>query len=162
VWGCQSAWELCWFIPRVAQGIPHEGWCSRVGLLNVFQAGLEPVSGGKWTFLFSQCNTAWRSFVRARGSGCRSFDFSWCFISAKCGSSVSARFFYLQSSCCLLLYPSHYLGSLNTILINFYLVLKSLLKYSKEREFNRNICQRERGIVIFIWTYVYCIVVNIK
>jgi hypothetical protein len=42
--------------------------------------------------LFSQCNMAWRSFPQARGSGCKSFDSSCCFISAKCGSSVSARF----------------------------------------------------------------------
>jgi hypothetical protein len=42
--------------------------------------------------LFSQCNVAWRSFPQARGSGCRSFDSPWCFISTKCGSRVSARF----------------------------------------------------------------------
>jgi hypothetical protein len=42
--------------------------------------------------LFSQCNVAWRSFLWARGSDCQSFDSPWCFISSKCGSSVSARF----------------------------------------------------------------------
>jgi hypothetical protein len=42
--------------------------------------------------LFSQCNVAWRSFPQARHSGCLSFDFPCCFISLKCGSSVSARF----------------------------------------------------------------------
>jgi hypothetical protein len=42
--------------------------------------------------LFSQCNVARRSFPWARGSGCRSFDSPWCFISVKCGSSISARF----------------------------------------------------------------------
>jgi hypothetical protein len=42
--------------------------------------------------LFSQCNMVWRSFLRARGSGCQSFDSPWCFISAKCGSTISARF----------------------------------------------------------------------
>jgi hypothetical protein len=42
--------------------------------------------------LFSQCNVVWRSFVWAGGSGCWSFGFPWCFISAKCGSRVSARF----------------------------------------------------------------------
>jgi hypothetical protein len=41
---------------------------------------------------FFQCNVAWRSFPLARGSGCQSFDSSWCFISTKCGSSVSAIF----------------------------------------------------------------------
>jgi hypothetical protein len=42
--------------------------------------------------LLSQCNVAWRSFPRTGGSGCRSFDSPCCFISAKCGSSVSTRF----------------------------------------------------------------------
>jgi hypothetical protein len=41
--------------------------------------------------LFSQCSVAWRSFLWARGSGCRSFD-PWGFISIKCGSSISVRF----------------------------------------------------------------------
>jgi hypothetical protein len=42
--------------------------------------------------LFSQCNMAWRSFLQDRGAGCWLFDSPWCFISAKSGSSVSARF----------------------------------------------------------------------
>jgi hypothetical protein len=42
------------------------------------------VSGGMGTFLFSQCNMAWRSFVQAVGLGCRSFACSWWFFSAKC------------------------------------------------------------------------------
>jgi hypothetical protein len=42
--------------------------------------------------LFSQCNMAWRSFLWTGGSGCQNFDSPWCFISVKCGSSVSARF----------------------------------------------------------------------
>jgi hypothetical protein len=41
---------------------------------------------------FLSVNVTWRSSVRARGSGCRSFDSSLCFFSVKCGSSVSARF----------------------------------------------------------------------
>jgi hypothetical protein len=41
--------------------------------------------------LFSQCNVAWRSFPCARGLGCQSFDSPRGFISAKHGSSVSAR-----------------------------------------------------------------------
>jgi hypothetical protein len=83
---------LCWFIP---------GWlweyhmlliCSPVGLPDVSQADLELVSGSMGALLFSQCNVAWRSFVCARGSGYQSFDSSWCFLSAKGGSSVSAKF----------------------------------------------------------------------
>jgi hypothetical protein len=34
----------------------------------------------------------WRSFVRAGGSWCQSFDSSWWFFSAKCSSSISAKF----------------------------------------------------------------------
>jgi hypothetical protein len=66
--------------------------CSPVGLLDVSQAGLELVSGGAGALLFSQCNVAWRSFVQAGGSGCRSFASSWFFFSAKCGSSISVKF----------------------------------------------------------------------
>jgi hypothetical protein len=40
-----------------------------------------------------QCNVAW-SFVQAGGLGRRSFDSSWCFFSATCGSSFSARFLF--------------------------------------------------------------------
>jgi hypothetical protein len=61
-------------------------------LVCISQAGLEPVSGGAGDLLVSQCNVVWRSPVRARGSGCPSFAYSWWFFSAKCGSSISARF----------------------------------------------------------------------
>jgi hypothetical protein len=62
-------------------------------LVHVSQAGLElAVSDSMEALLFSQCNVAWRSPVRAGGLGCLSFAFSCCFFSAKYGSSVSARF----------------------------------------------------------------------
>jgi hypothetical protein len=83
---------LCWFIPGVGGGISRDNWCSPVSLLNVSQAGLELTSGGTGALLFSQCTVVWGSFVWAMGSGCQSFDSFWCFISAKCGSSVSAGF----------------------------------------------------------------------
>jgi hypothetical protein len=54
------------------------------GLLNVLQAGLEPVvaAGAVVTALkFSQCNMLWESFPQARDSGCQRFDSGWCFIS---------------------------------------------------------------------------------
>jgi hypothetical protein len=47
--------------------------------------------------LVSQSNMAWRSFMQAGGSGCQSFAYSWCFFSAKCGCSVSVRFFIYRS-----------------------------------------------------------------
>jgi hypothetical protein len=61
-------------------------------LVRVFQADLELVSRGAGLLLFSQCNVAWRSFVQAGGLWCWSFASSWRFFSAKCGSSISARF----------------------------------------------------------------------
>jgi hypothetical protein len=63
-------------------------------LVCISHAGLEPVSGSLGALLFSQCSMAWRSCVQVGGSGCQSFDSSWCFFSAKCGSSVSASFFF--------------------------------------------------------------------
>jgi hypothetical protein len=70
----------------------HDICCSSVGLLNVSQAGLELASDSTGALLFSQCHMVWRSFVWA------SF---WCFISAKYGSSISARF---------LIYGDHVVG----------------------------------------------------
>jgi hypothetical protein len=61
------------------------------GMLNVSHAGLESASGGTGALLFSQCNVVW-SLEWAMGSECWSFDSSWCFISNKCDSRVSARF----------------------------------------------------------------------
>jgi hypothetical protein len=42
--------------------------------------------------LFSRCNVVWRSLPQASGSECWSFDSTRCFISAKCGFSISAMF----------------------------------------------------------------------
>jgi hypothetical protein len=89
--------RVCWLIPGMAGGIPCDAWCSPVGLPNVSQAGLKPASSGAAALLFSQYNVVWRSFLWARGSGCQSFDSSWCFISAKCGSNVSEKFWSLRA-----------------------------------------------------------------
>jgi hypothetical protein len=48
-------------------------------LVCISQAGLEPVSVGTGALLVSQCNMAWRSFVRAGGLRCRGFSSSWWF-----------------------------------------------------------------------------------
>jgi hypothetical protein len=104
---------LCWFIPGVGVGVLCDACCSPVGLPNVSQAGLELASGDVGALLFSQCSMAWRSFVWAGGSGCQSFDSSWCFFSAKCGSSISAKFLiYRVHAICFctlvaILDPSH-------------------------------------------------------
>jgi hypothetical protein len=59
------------------------------GLSNVSQAGLEPVAVA--ALKFSQCNVLWGSFLQVRSSGCWRFVSGWCFISTKCGSSISRR-----------------------------------------------------------------------
>jgi hypothetical protein len=82
--GCFAGWGglVC---PGGYAGLT-QGWlweyhvmliCSPVGLLDISQAGLEPVSGGAGALLFSQSNVAWRGFVWAGVSGCRSFDSFW-------------------------------------------------------------------------------------
>jgi hypothetical protein len=88
---------LCWFIPGVARGKPRYTWCSPVlsaeclpSRFGVSSDSGNCGSGGSPPF--SQCNVVWRSFLWARHSGCWSLDSPWCFISAKCASSVSARF----------------------------------------------------------------------
>jgi hypothetical protein len=93
----QGLWLVCLegyagFSQAWLRGIPHDTWCSPVGLPNVSQAVLEPVSGGVGALLFSQCNMAWRSFPRASRSGYWRFDSSWCSISTKCSSSISGIF----------------------------------------------------------------------
>jgi hypothetical protein len=42
--------------------------------------------------LLSQYNVVWIRFLQATCSGYQSFDSPWCFISAECGTGVSARF----------------------------------------------------------------------
>jgi hypothetical protein len=73
-------------LPRGYAGL-SQGWLGEYhvmlgahlfGLPNVSQAGLELTVAA--AHLFSQCNVVWRSFVWARGSGCKSFDSPWCFI----------------------------------------------------------------------------------
>jgi hypothetical protein len=66
--------------------------CSLVGLLDVCQASLEVASHNLEALLFPQFNVAWRNFVQARSSVCWIPHCSWWFLSAKCGSSVSAKF----------------------------------------------------------------------
>jgi hypothetical protein len=83
-----------WFVLGVARRKLLDTWCSPVGLPNVSQAGWNQCPEAA-ALLFSQCNVAWRSFPWARDSGCQSFDFPCCFISAKCGSSVSERYWSL-------------------------------------------------------------------
>jgi hypothetical protein len=97
---CVSVWGggvslssgLGWLVPGVAVGIPCALICSPVGLMDVSQAGLEPVSGGAGALLFFRCNMVQRSFVQPGGSGCCSPESSLCFFSAKCGPSISAMF----------------------------------------------------------------------
>jgi hypothetical protein len=93
----------------------YQGWlwkyhmvliCSPVGLhlLSRFGAGI-------WwhrSLLVSHCNVTWRNPVWARGSGCQSFDSSLWFFSAKCGSSILAKFLVHRAHSA----SSHHFGSL--------------------------------------------------
>jgi hypothetical protein len=95
LWGCGVSLPrgLCWFIPRVAVGILCDAWCSPVWsgecLPCRFGAG---VSWLQQHSCFLSVTWHCRRILWARGSGCQGFDSPWCFISAKCGSSISARF----------------------------------------------------------------------
>jgi hypothetical protein len=87
--GGQSAQGLCWCIPGVAGGILCDAWCSPDGMPNVSQAGLELVSDG--TGASCLLSVTWHSEA-LYGLAVQSFDSSWCFFSARCGSSISAKF----------------------------------------------------------------------
>jgi hypothetical protein len=84
---------LCWFYPNGGRG--NSVWClaltclvSQMSCRQVWSQSLVAVGA----LLFSQWNIMWRSYSQARGSGCRSFVSHLCFISTKCGSSISAKF----------------------------------------------------------------------
>jgi hypothetical protein len=81
-WG-KTTWCLV-FTCLVCQMSPKQVWSRPLAAVPVH--------------LFSQCNVVWRSFLRDRGSGSQSFDSPWCFISAKFGSSISARFLIHRAS----------------------------------------------------------------
>jgi hypothetical protein len=73
-------------------------------LVCVSQAGLELVSGSIGALLFSQCNVAWRSFVQSGVRGVGVLLLLCGFFSAKCASSISARFLiYGAHTVCFLL-----------------------------------------------------------
>jgi hypothetical protein len=93
VGGGQSAQGIMLVYPRGGWG--STTWCLvlihlvyRMSPKHVWSQQLTAVAA----HLFSHCNVVWRSFLWVRSSGCQSFDSPWCFISTKCGSSVSARF----------------------------------------------------------------------
>jgi hypothetical protein len=74
-------------------GCGNTAWCLFAHLLVcISQAGLELVSGSMGALLFSQCNVAWRGFVRAGVSGVRVLLLLGGIFSAKCGSSISTKF----------------------------------------------------------------------
>jgi hypothetical protein len=101
---------LCWFILGVTGGKPHDALWSPVGLPNVSQAGLEPLSGGLEALLFSQCNVAWRSFPQVGVQDVKVLillALYFCQVWFQRLSEVLES----QSSCCLLLRPNHHHGS---------------------------------------------------
>jgi hypothetical protein len=113
LWGFSLPMGLCWFIPGVAGG--NTTWFLVLNCLVCLKSPQQVWSwhlAAVWALLFSQCNVVWRSFLWARGPGCRSFDSPWCFIFSKCVSSISARFLihgaHAVCFCSLVSILSHY------------------------------------------------------
>jgi hypothetical protein len=96
----------------------------------VSHAGLELASGSTGALLVSQCNVVWRSFVRAGGSGCWSFAYSWCFFFF-CQVLLQhlSKIFDLRSSHFLLPPSSHHLGSSSSLFCFILCVLRISLTY---------------------------------
>jgi hypothetical protein len=89
------SWVLCLFIPGVSVRIPSDTY-----LLTFWSAGYLPhrfgaASGDAGALIFSQCYVVWRSLVWSEGSGFRSFDSSWWYFPAKCGSRITIKFLIL-------------------------------------------------------------------
>jgi hypothetical protein len=61
-------------------------------LVCISQASFEPASGSTGALLFSLCNVVWRSFVQVGGLGVGVLLILGGVFSAKCGSTISARF----------------------------------------------------------------------
>jgi hypothetical protein len=61
-------------------------------LVCISQAGLEPASGSMGALLFSQCNVAWEALYWLGVQGIGVLLLLGGFFSAKCGSSISAKF----------------------------------------------------------------------
>jgi hypothetical protein len=80
---------------------PRGGWRNTIWhlVLTCWSADCLPSRFGAsiWQHGSPPVVSAWQWFLWDRGSGCQSFDSSYCFISAKCGSSVSMRFWSLGS-----------------------------------------------------------------
>jgi hypothetical protein len=81
----------------------HRGGCGNTVcclfahlLACISQAGLELASGSIGALLFSQCNVAWRSFVWAGGSECRSFDSFWCFFLPNVALASQQDFWFME------------------------------------------------------------------
>jgi hypothetical protein len=90
-------------------------------LVCVFQADLEPVSGGTQNLLVSQCDVVWRSFVQAGGLGCWRVASFWWFFPSQVLLPCLSKIFDLLISRCLLPPTSHHIGSSSLNLKNIIL-----------------------------------------
>jgi hypothetical protein len=98
-------------------------------LVCISQADLELVSGGVGALLVSQCNMVWRSFVRAGGSGCQSFAYSWWFFSCQVWLQCFSKIFDLWISYCLLPPSSCHLGSPSVVWFYFWVFYSVLFVF---------------------------------
>jgi hypothetical protein len=83
---------VLFFLLSVAPAVKYSVW-SAEGLPSMIGAAGQQAwqTCGVVAHLFFQCTMVWRSLPRAMCSGCRCFSSPFCFTSAQCVSSVSAR-----------------------------------------------------------------------
>jgi hypothetical protein len=80
-WGLVCTCLVCWMSPK--QVCSWRWW-------RQWQLAVMAVH------LFSQCNMAWRSFLRARCSGCWNFHSPWCFISTNVAPASQQGFWVTE------------------------------------------------------------------
>jgi hypothetical protein len=116
---------------------------------------LELASGGTGALLFFQCNLTWKNFPQARDSGYGSFDSFCCFILAKWGSRISARFLiYRAHTLCFctlvtILAPLFVFSSLNFFLLQNGLFLEKNLNRERNIPSSSNMKECSKKNVVF-------------
>jgi hypothetical protein len=101
---------LCWFIPGVDVGILHDDWCSPVGLPNVSQAGWSQHLAAQEPSCFLSVTWHGEAF---HGLGVQGVEILILLVLYFCQVWLQhlSIIFDLKNSHCLLLCPSHHLGS---------------------------------------------------
>jgi hypothetical protein len=106
-----SRW-LCWFIPGVAMGIPHNAYFLTFWSAGCFPSRFGSASGEVGALLFSQYNGVWRSLYQLGVQSVEVLILLGVFFCQEWLQHLS-KIFDLQSSCHLLLYYSRHLEFLS-------------------------------------------------